>query len=95
MDDRVGLELDAGLDPGRGRVDDRHAGQHVRLVHPVAQHGRRRGELGTRVDPERCDRIRADVGGCAASAGDDVLDRVGQVELALRVVRVEPGERVP
>ena len=24
-----------------------------------------------------------------------MLDRVGQVELALRVVRVEPGERVP
>jgi hypothetical protein len=29
MDDSVGGKLDAGLDPGRPRIDDRHAGEHV------------------------------------------------------------------
>ena len=49
MDDRVGLELHAGLDPGRGGVDDRHAGEHVREVDPVAQRCSGGGELGARV----------------------------------------------
>ena len=50
MDRHVGLDLDRRLDPGGGRIDDRHAGEHVPLVDAVAQHGGRLRELDARVD---------------------------------------------
>ena len=40
MDGDVGLDLDACLDPCRARVDDGDAGEHVRVVDPVAERGR-------------------------------------------------------
>src|SRR5207253_11217841 len=49
MDGRVRFQLDGRVDPGRLRVDDRRAGKHVRVVDPVAQDGRGRGELRARV----------------------------------------------
>ena len=36
MDRRVGLELDAGIDPGRLRIHDGDARQHVFSVHARA-----------------------------------------------------------
>src|SRR5256885_10760153 len=32
VDDRIGLELDLGVDPGRSGIDDRRAGEHLALV---------------------------------------------------------------
>ena len=61
MDVDVGLELDVGVDPRRLRVDDRHAGEHVRLVDAVAQHRRGVGELDARVDALGLARIGGDV----------------------------------
>src|SRR3954447_19131652 len=45
MHDRVGLELDLGVDPGRAWVDDGRTGEHVTLVDAIAQDSRRLGEL--------------------------------------------------
>ena len=56
-----GSSVDAGLDPGRARVDDRHAREHVLAVDAVAQHGPGRGELDARVDPLRLGGIGRDV----------------------------------
>ena len=95
MDRHVRLDLDAGLDPGRLRIDDRHAGEHVRLVDAVAQRGGGGGELDARVDPLGLDRVGRDVDRDGLAVGDEEPDRVGEVELALRVVRLEPLERGP
>ncbi len=96
MDGGVGLELDLCVDPGRLRVDDRDAGEHVPLVDPVAELGRGLRKLGARVDADEAARIGLGaVRGHAASGRDDVPDGVREVELALRVVRVELLERAP
>src|SRR5262249_36505608 len=50
LDRDVGLDLDVRLDPGRFGIDDRDAGEHVRLVDPVAQLRRDVRELDARVD---------------------------------------------
>ena len=81
----------AGLDPGRRRVDDRDAGDHVREVDPVAQRGRRGGELGARVHALGLVRVGGDVSDDALAAADEVAHGVGQVELALGVVRGRAG----
>src|SRR3954451_18430664 len=47
--DDVGLDLDVRLDPGGGRVDDRHAREHVRLVDAVAEGRRGKAGLGAGV----------------------------------------------
>src|SRR5712691_6958167 len=95
MDRRVGRDLDAVIDPGRGGIDDGHAGEHVRLVDPVPQRGGHRGELDTRVDPLHlpghgrsvdCDRV---------AVYDEQPQGIRQIELAMRVVRLEPLEGRP
>ena len=95
MDDRVGLQLDVGVDPRRRRIDDADAGIHVRAENPVAEVRRSGGELGSRVDPVDLLGVRGGVHGRRAAALDDVPDRVGQIELALRVAGIEPVERSP
>ena len=90
VDDRVGLELDARLDPGRGRIDDGDAGEHVRVEDAVAQ------ERGDAARSTRVFTPSASSGSSAATVatgrpvGDEVADGVRQVELALGVVGVEP-----
>ena len=67
----------------------------MREVDPVAK-GRPGGsELGTRVHSFRLGRVGGDVRHDADSATDKVADGIGQVELALGVVRLEPVERGP
>src|SRR5439155_9465697 len=95
MDGRVRLDLDGGVDPRRRRVDDGHAREHVPLVEAVAKDRRGTRQLGAVVDPERGLRLGAAVGLGAAAAGDDRGDRVGEIELSLRVRRVEARERRP
>ena len=91
MDRRVGLELDVGLDPRRRRIDDRDAGEHVRLVDAVAEHGGGRGELGARVDALGLGGIGGDVRGDALAVLDEEAHGVGQVQLALRVAAARAG----
>ena len=71
MDRRVGLELDVGLDPGRRRVDDRHAREHVLAVDPVAQDRRSLGELDARVHALHLVRLRRAEDGHAVAAVDE------------------------
>jgi hypothetical protein len=94
MDHDIRAEADLGVDPGRHRVHDRHACEHVCLVDPVAQDGRGERELDAVVDPDRRDRVGAAPSGSPPAGGDDVLDGVGQVQLALRIARVQLRERV-
>ena len=92
--DDVRLDLDVGLDPGRLRVDDRDPGEHVAQVDPVAEDGRGLGELGPGVHP--ClERLRREVNRDLLAVPDEQPDRVGEVELALGVVRLDPVEGRP
>ena len=95
MDRDVRLDLDVRLDPGRRRVDDRHPGEHVTLVDPVAQPRRGRRKLDPRVDPLGLERVCCDVHGNRIAVADEEAQCVGEVELTLRVVRLEPLERRP
>ena len=57
MHGAVRLQRHRGLDPGRLRVDDRRAGEHVRLVDAAAELGPCGGELDPRVDAFRLGRV--------------------------------------
>ena len=83
------------LDPGRAGVRDRDAREHVLAVDPVAERRRCGGELDAGVDALGLGRIGGDVGDDVLAAGDEIAHGVGQVELALDVVRLEPVERRP
>ena len=95
LHDDVGLELDGRLDPGRRGVDDRDAAQHVLLVDAVAQDRAGLCELDPRVHAFRLAVILGDVRRHLLAGGDEDLDRVGQVELALDVLRLQLLERGP
>src|SRR2546427_1665729 len=95
VDRRVGLEAHVGVDPRGGRIDDRDSGEHVTLVDVVAKAGGHEGELGPGVDPLDLPRDRSGVYGDRVAAVDEQAEGVGDVELALRVVRLEPVERRP
>ena len=96
MDDRVGLEHGVGVDPGRRRVDDRHAGEHVRLVDPVAELRPRPPRAPTRVfTPSVSIGISSLVHRDPLALRDEERDGVGQIELALRVVRRQTVEHRP
>ena len=94
MNRRVRLELDRRLDPGRRRVDDRHPGEHVLFVDPIAERrgGGRKLDAGvhafglTRLGP---------VGGDAGPILHEQSHGVGQIQLSLRIRRVESLERRP
>ena len=60
MDRGVGLELHAGLDPGRAGIDDADTSEHVRLVDAIAQNGCSGRHLSSRVDTLGLDRIFRD-----------------------------------
>ncbi len=95
LDRRIGLDLDGRVDPGRLRIDDRDAGEHVLLVDPVTQYRSCVCELCARVDTVGLSRVRGDVRGDPATVGGDDLDRVGEIELALHVVWLDPVECGP
>ena len=78
-----------------GRVDDRDAGQHVRLVDPVAEGGCGERELGARVHALGLERIACELHGAGLAVGHEQAERVGHVQLALSVVRVEALESRP
>ena len=95
LDHRVPPDLDGGVDVGGGGIDERHALGHQPLVDALAHQARGLGELGAVVDaqalggvlePERLD---------AVSLLGRVADDVGDVELALAVVRLEFVEARP
>ena len=65
------------------------------LVDPVAEDGGGVRELDARVDAVGLAIVGGDMGDDSAAGADDELDRVGQVELALHVLRLEPLERRP
>ena len=94
MNRRVRLELDVRLDPGRGGSAIATPAS-MPPVDAVAQRGGCVGELDAGVDTLRLVRVVRDMGGDALAAGDEVAHGVGQVELALDVVRLEPIERRP
>src|SRR5205085_2583039 len=86
---------DLRVHPRRGRIDDRDAGEHVRLVDPVAKARRDERKLGTGVDTLDLPRDRRSVHGDHIAATDEQAQRVGDIQLALRVVRRKPVENRP
>ena len=94
MDRHILLDGHVRLDPGRGGIDDRHTVEHVPQVDPVAQDGGGLGELGPGVDAD-LERLGGDVNRDGLAGGDEEPDRVGQVDLALSVLRLDAIERRP
>ena len=74
---------------------DRHAGVHVRKVDPVAKRSSGGGELGAGVHALGLAGVGGEMSDDALPAAHEIADGVGQVELALGVVRLEPVERRP
>ena len=95
MHDRVGLERHRTARSRSSRIDDRDAGEHVRVVDPVAQHGGRGGELDARVDALGLVGIGSDVDDDAVAGADEIAHGVRQVQLALGVGGLETAERRP
>ena len=95
MDRRVGFDLDVGLDPGRLRVDDGDARDHVRLVDSIAKRGGRFRELGACVHAFGLDRIGSDVRGDMLAILNEMPNGVGEIQLPLAVRCVELLERGP
>ena len=87
------LELDLHIDPGGGRVHHGDAGLHPGGDHPAVQLGAERGQLHPVVHPFDQHRI---VGGHRAhrtAVGTGEGDHIGEVDLALGVVPVQPAQR--
>ena len=95
MNRRIRLELDLGIDPRRLRVDDRHPGQHVFSVHTRAQEGGGVGQLGAGVHALDFVRVRRLEHRHHLPGLDQQPHRISQIELALRVDRLDPVERGP
>ncbi len=91
----IGGDLDLGFDPGGGGVDDRHAGEHVPAVDAVAEPGGDDRELDARVHALDLEALVGAVHRDERAGGDEQPDRVGEVQLALGVSRLEPLERGP
>ena len=84
-----------GIDPRALGIDDRDAREHVRLVDAIAQRCRGGGKLDPRVHTLCLHRILSLVHGNPLAILDEDRNRVGQVELSLRVVRRQPVEHWP
>ena len=93
LDAATGLELDVAVDVGRGGIDDAHAGQHVRVQDASPQRRLSLCQLGQRVDALGGLRRRLvdRHGRCAVLCQQP--DHVGQVELALGVLRGQARQR--
>ena len=95
VDDRVGLDVDVGLDPGRRGVDDGDPGLQVRRDDLVAKPRAGGSEIGPGVHAFANTGVFRTVHGNDAPVIHQVTHRVGEVELPLRVVGVEPRESTP
>ena len=93
--DCVRFDLDVCVDPGGLRIDDRHPGEHVRLVDSVSEASCGLRELSPRVHSNRLLRYWRLVDGYLAALGDEQRYGIGEVELSLRVARFEPVEHGP
>jgi len=89
MDRDITPERDVGVDPGSGRVDHRDSGPHPALDDPTVELGPEPRQLHPVVDalglPKVLDQVRADQ---QAFVLDDAQN-VGEVLLALRIVRAD------
>ena len=93
-DDRVLADGDIRIDPGGGRVDDRHPVPHVPLQGATVQLGAELGELEPVVDPLDHHHVGGDQGADRAAVGAGDPEHIGEVHLALGVVGADAGEGV-
>src|SRR5665647_899126 len=94
VDRHVAAERDVSVDPRRGRVDDGHSGAHPALDDAAVELGTEPRQLDAVVDtlglPHVLDQMRAHPKAFGANDPQDV----GEVLLALRVVRAHLGQRL-
>ena len=93
VDDRVPPDLDAPVDVRRRRILDRDSGQHKTLEQPAAHGAVDEGQLDARVDAETELGVFGRAGRDAMAGVDQQVHDVGEVELALVVVRGEASAR--
>src|SRR5262249_62312964 len=85
----------AGVDPGRLRVEDGDAREHVPLVDPPTERGPRRRQLDARVHAFDDSRVRRLVDPHRVAVLDEEAHGIRQVQLTLRVPRLKPIEGGP
>ena len=89
----VGLEHHRRVDVRARRVDHRHAVEHPAPVDAAAQHRLRVGELHPIVHAHCFGGVVRRNRDHLVTRGPEHLDRVGEVVLALRVLRAQPAQR--
>jgi len=94
LDPRAGRDLDAFLDPGGRRIVHDHSRKHVVEQDALARNRLNRREIGEVVDAEDLFPIVLQADGRAFARVQHRERGVGQVELALRVVGAESGQRL-
>ena len=95
MDDGVGLELHVRVDPRGHGIDNGDARLEMAGDDLIAELPRGSREIGSSVHAFADTRILRTVHGDLPSVIHQMAHGVGEVELALRVVRVEVGEPLP
>ena len=94
MNHGVGADLDVGVDVGRGGIDQRDAGGHQFFVLLLSHHPADLGEFCPAVDAADLDGIRIVYVATDPPPAPVDGDQIGQVVLALGVVRADLLERV-
>ncbi len=87
-------DLDGDVHPGRGRIDDGDAREHPALHHAPVELAAHRGQLHAVVDPLGLPHVVGDQRRDPAAGGAGQRQHVGQVQLALVVVRAQLGQGV-
>ncbi len=95
IDRRVRTDRDGVLDIGAGRIEDGHAALHQPIEDPAALHGRHRRELFSVVHAGRFAGIGCDDRVDPGAGPSEDADHVGQVMLALIVIRPHLAEGLP
>ncbi len=92
---RVPVQGHRHVDPRRGRVEQAHPGAHPALVDPVPQQPAQRRQLHPVVAAERLGVVGRQVHRHRLTGRDQQTEHVGQVLLALVVVRGELAQHLP
>ena len=94
MNHRVGADLDVGVDVGRGRVDERDPGGHQLFVLVLSHDPAHFRQFGAAVDAADFLRVVHDQRFHRQLAAAVDGNEIGQVVLALRVLRRDAAKRV-
>ncbi len=92
VDGGVGANRHINVDPGGGRVDDRHSGTHMGLADSAVHLGAEFGQLDAVVRTRALPVVGELKGACGAPGGGRCREDIGQVDLALIIVGAQGSQ---